>query len=65
MYNPLPLTTWIDGWAVQSQQRARRNAMIAMTALTQRRAELVEVEEYLAALDTATAAVAPAPAANG
>ena len=34
--------------AVASQQRARRNAMIASTALAQRRAELIEVEDFLA-----------------
>ena len=36
-------------WAVSSQQRSRRNAMVAATALTQRRAERHEVEDYLAA----------------
>lgn len=69
MYNPLPLTAWIDGWASRSQQRARRNAMVALTALTQRRAELVEVEEYLASLGArpgpATAGGISVPAANG
>ena len=47
--------TWIEHLAVASQQTARRNAMIASTALTQRRAERIEVEEFLAAwrgLDT-------------
>lgn len=34
-------------WPVESQLRARRNAMIASTALAQRRAELDEVEEFL------------------
>jgi len=43
----LPL---IDRWAVSSQQTARRNAMIATTALTQRRTERIEVEEFLASL---------------
>jgi hypothetical protein len=38
----------IGSWAVSSQQHARRNAMIASTALAQRRAEAAEVEEYLA-----------------
>jgi len=37
-------------WPVESQQRARRNALIASTALAQRRAELDEVEEFLASL---------------
>lgn len=35
-------------WAIESQQGSRRNAMIASTALAQRRAELNEVEEFLA-----------------
>jgi hypothetical protein len=39
----------VRGWPVASQQRARRNALVASTALTQRRRELVEVEEFLAA----------------
>jgi hypothetical protein len=37
-------------WPVASQQRARRNAMVASTALAQRRAELDDVEEFLAAV---------------
>jgi hypothetical protein len=40
----------VDRWAVGSQQASRRNAMVALTALTQRRAERTEVEEFLAAL---------------
>lgn len=35
-------------WHVLSQETARRNAMVASTALTQRRIELAEVEEFLA-----------------
>jgi hypothetical protein len=35
-------------WPVDSQQVARRNAMIACTALAARRAEREDVEEYLA-----------------
>jgi len=37
-------------WPVESQQGSRRNAMVASTALAQRRAELADVEEFLAAL---------------
>ncbi len=48
--NPLH---WIDTWSVASQQRARRNAMIASTALAQRRAEMNEVEDFLADLQAA------------
>ena len=47
------LLHWIDTWGVASQQRARRNAMVASTALAQRRAEMNEVEEFLADLQTA------------
>jgi hypothetical protein len=36
-------------WPIESQLRARRNAMIASTALAQRRAEIEAVEEFLAA----------------
>jgi hypothetical protein len=36
-------------WSVALQQRARRNAMIALTACTQRRAEREDVEAFLAA----------------
>ena len=57
---------WLESWAVASQQGARRNAMIASTALAKRRAELIEVEEYLASLTTrtlvTTVAVEPAAA---
>ena len=48
--NPLH---WIDTWSVASQQRARRNAMIASTALAQRRAEMNEVDDFLAGLQAA------------
>jgi hypothetical protein len=36
-------------WPVASQQQARRNALVASTALAQRRRERDEVEEFLAA----------------
>jgi hypothetical protein len=35
-------------WHLDSQQVARRNAMVASTALTQRRIERLEVDEFLA-----------------
>ena len=47
-------------WPVESQLRARRNAMIAATALAQQRAERAEVDEFLAARHQA-----PVPAAQG
>jgi hypothetical protein len=34
-------------WPAESQHRARRNALVASTALAQRRQELREVEEFL------------------
>ena len=37
----------LDRWARASQQGSRRNAMVAATALTQRRVERDEVEAYL------------------
>lgn len=42
------VTRRVLGWPVTSQEVARRNAMLASTALTQRRVELLEVEEFLA-----------------
>ena len=44
------LLHWIDTWGVASQQQARRNAMVASTSLAQRRAEMNEVEDFLAGL---------------
>jgi len=35
-------------WAVESQQGARRNAMVASTALAARRKERSEVDDFLA-----------------
>lgn len=58
----LGIPSLVDRWAVGSQQTARRNAMIASTALTQRRAELDEVEEFLASLGEAPAPVPTAAA---
>lgn len=60
----------LETWAVASQQQARRNAMIASTAAAQRRAELTEVEDFLAALRAPSnlgrdAVEHAAPAAHG
>jgi hypothetical protein len=52
-------------WPVESQQRSRRNAMVASTALAQRRAELNDVEEFLAATGRAPASEVAAQAAHG
>lgn len=43
-----PVRHWLHQWAVASQQQSRRNAMVAATALTQRRSETREVQDYLA-----------------
>ena len=52
-------------WPVESQQRSRRNAMIASTALAQRRAELNDVEDFLAAAGHSPAPEVAAQAALG
>jgi hypothetical protein len=50
--NPLaPLFGRVHTWSVESQQGARRNAMVATTALTARRAEREDVDAFLAALE--------------
>ena len=59
------LASWIEHLAVASQQTARRNAMIASTALTQRRMELVEVEDYLASLEEPSTSEVAVRAAHG
>jgi len=66
MHLPLvaPVGRWVDRWAVTSQHQARRNAMVAATALTQRRAEAREVADFLAAREAqGTAAGGPASSA--
>ncbi len=52
-------------WSVESQQGSRRNAMIASTALAQRRAELNDVEDFLAALGHSPVSEVAAQAAHG
>jgi hypothetical protein len=37
----------LRSWHVRSQHEARRNALLASTALAQRRRERVEVEDFL------------------
>lgn len=41
------LVTRLREWPLAAQQQARRNAMIASTACTQRRAEREDVEDFL------------------
>jgi hypothetical protein len=56
--NPLSLVVdHVRAWPTQSQQGARRNAMIATTALAARRAERQDVDDFFAAL-----AATPPPA---
>lgn len=59
MSSALGLVRAVLTWPVESQQGSRRNALVASTALTQRRRERDEVEEFLAgrALAAAPAAV--------
>jgi hypothetical protein len=38
----------VRAWPVESQQTARRNAMLATTSLTQRRMERQDVADFLA-----------------
>ena len=40
----------VHAWSIDSQQGARRNAMVANTALAARRAERQDVDAYLASL---------------
>lgn len=44
----------LDDWAVDSQMRARRNAMLAATDLAQRRAERLEVDAWFAYIEAPT-----------
>ena len=48
---PWRLVNAAANWHVTSQQHARRNALVASTALTARRQEQREVEDFLAELD--------------
>ena len=50
MRPPLPLVRSVLRWPVESQQQARRNALVAGTALAAVRKERDEVEEFLEAL---------------
>ena len=49
MNAPWRLVRSVLAWPVETQQGSRRNAMVASTALTERRHERDEVEEFLAA----------------
>jgi hypothetical protein len=61
--NPLQPLSWVPSlvstrvhtWSVSSQLGARRNAMVACTALAARRAERQDVEAFLASRRAAPA----------
>lgn len=46
---PWRLVSAAAQWHLTSQQQSRRNALVASTALTERRRELLDVEQFLAA----------------
>ena len=58
MNSPRRLVRSVLAWPVETQQGSRRNAMVACTALTERRRERDEVEEFLAARTLAAVASA-------
>ena len=49
MNSPGRLVRSVLAWPVETHQGSRRNAMVASTALIERRRERDEVEEFLAA----------------
>ena len=56
------LTLGLNSWSRISQSTARRNAMVALTVLAQRRAEREEVESFLAGHASREHRPEPAPA---
>lgn len=46
----------LGNWHVHTQEVARRNALVASTALAERRREQVEVETFLSSLEARSAA---------
>jgi len=52
-------------WPVQSQQVARRNAMLACTVLAARRAEREDVDEFFRGRTRRVGSAAPPRAARG
>lgn len=65
MFGTPRLVEFVRAWPTESQQQARRNAMVASTALAQRRAEREDVEEFFAVLgkDTVETPAQPVVAA--
>ena len=63
MTTPRSIARTVLSWQLGSQQHARRNALLASTALAQRSHERREVEEFLETLAHRRAQAAPqAPA---
>jgi hypothetical protein len=59
---PLSLAAAARRWSTSSQTRARRNAMVALTSLAQRRAEREDADAFLeAAAQRRAALTLPAP----
>jgi len=61
---PTHLVRMVGSWPVLSQQAACSNALVASTALAERRRERDEVEEFLARHATGAAAELPGPDAR-
>lgn len=68
MFSPLPhlvrLGRAVSEWPVASQQHSRRNAMVALTACADRRAEREEVAAYLAERSVSPEAATPSVTAE-
>ncbi|GAB7004610.1 hypothetical protein JCM18899A_20830 [Nocardioides sp. AN3] len=63
---PMPLAAAARHWSTSSQTRARRNAMVALTSLAQRRAEREDADAYLeAAVQRRTDLPLPQPRSAG
>jgi hypothetical protein len=59
---PLSLAAAARRWSTSSQTRARRNAMVALTSLAQRRAEREDADAFLeAAAQRRSESTLPAP----
>ena len=62
---PAQLFQAVVGWPARSQDAARRNALVACTALAERRREREEVEAYLLRFHPRLVDEGPAAAAVG
>jgi hypothetical protein len=51
----MALLAAIRSWPVASQQKSRRNAMLACTSLTQRRMERQDVDDFFSTLHPSSA----------